>query len=59
MDKKKTNSKSGYVKTKYDRIEVTCLKCKAYNQKYNENLSYGQFVMLMKLGKLKPVPVIE
>lgn len=51
--------KKGYEKKKFDKIEITCLKCKAYNEKYNENLSYGQFVMLLKMGKLKPIPAIE
>jgi len=51
--------KKHYKKEKLDNIDKTCLECSVYNEIYNENYSYGDYVMLKKLGKLKPVPKID
>lgn len=51
--------KKFYKREKLDNIDKTCLECSFYNEMYKENLSYGDFVMQKKLGKLKPIPKIE
>lgn len=49
--------KTKYTKPKLDRIEQKCLEIKTYNELTGDNLSYGQYVMYQKMGRLKPVPV--
>lgn len=42
------------VKRKYDRIETKCLELKKYNEEHGTHYSYGQYVTLVRFGKIKP-----
>lgn len=40
-------------KRKLDSIETKCLELKKYNKEHGTHYSYGQYITLIRLGKIK------
>lgn len=41
-------------KRKLDSIEAKCLELNKYNKEHGTHYSYGQYMTLVMLGKIKP-----